>query len=549
MNTAEQNYRYWLDHVGDEATRAQLGNMTAEEIADAFYKDLEFGTGGMRGKMGIGTNCLNDYTVAGATQGLSDYMKAYGMTSALVTYDSRLHSRDFSRKAAAVLATNGITVYITDDCMPTPFLSYAIRKMGVHIGINITASHNPKEYNGYKVYDATGCQVLDEAAKEITSFIEKIDPFTVGCGDYDDLAVRGLIRSVEEQVIASYMDAVLGESLGSAEGLHVVYTPLNGAGYAVVPEVLRRIGVGQLQIVPEQSMPDGHFTTCPFPNPEKVPALQLAVALAGRQNADIVVANDPDCDRLGVAVRTPDGYSVLTGNEVAVLLADYILSTLSARHALPGDPTLITTIVSTPMVKVLAADYHAKVIEVLTGFKYIGNVLNALQKRGEESKFVFGFEESCGYLKGTYARDKDGVIAAMLVCEMAAHDKRQGITLYERLQRLYEQYGYYEQRLISYRFDGADGAERKAQLLHEMRTTPFSTLAGSRVVSVSDLLQATELPPADVLIFTSEDGSKLVVRPSGTEPLIKCYLMVHGTPADNARCLDAIQAQLDKTLQ
>lgn len=546
----KQTYQLWLDNVTEQDLHDELVAMDEQQITNAFYKDLEFGTGGMRGTMGAGTNCLNAYTIARATQGLADYMKAHGLTSAAITYDSRINSREFCKKAAAVLATNGILVHLTDDCMPTPFLSFAIRTLHTDMGINVTASHNPKEYNGYKVYDNTGCQVLDEVAGEITSYIEAVDTFAVDCDDYADLVADGLICPVETKLIDQYMDAVTAQSLGSADGINVVYTPLNGAGYAVVPTVLRKVGVTDLHIVPEQSHPDGNFTTCPYPNPEKIAALQLALKLAEETNADVVVANDPDCDRLGVAVRKDDGkFDAITGNEVAILFADYILSALAQRNQLPQVPVIVTTIVSTPMVKAIAADYHAHVKEVLTGFKYIGDVINKLQKQGLESNFVFGFEESCGYLKGTYARDKDGVVASMLVCEMTAHYKKLGVTLYQRLQQLYAQYGNYEQRLLSYRFDGADGATRKQQLLDELRVNPFTALADSAVTSVKDLLQPSDLPKADVLIFHAEDGTKLVVRPSGTEPLIKCYLMVHGSTEENEQRLDKIQAQLDEFLK
>ena len=549
MSIAQQNYQLWLTHVTDKALSEQLHTMTDQQIEDAFYKDLEFGTGGMRGKMSAGTNCLNIYTIRKATQGFADYLKAHKLGSVAITYDSRLNSREFSKCAAAVLATNGIVVYITKDCMPTPFLSYLIRTLKTDAGINVTASHNPKEYNGYKVYDKTGCQVLDEVANEITSYIERVDPFEVDCDNYDDLVADGFICDVEQSSIDGYVNTVLAESLNNADGINVVYTPLNGAGYATVPEVLRKIGVTELNIVAEQSMPDGNFTTCPYPNPEKIAALQLAIQLANDKNADIVVANDPDCDRLGIAVQKPDGFGALTGNEVAILLADYILSSRKANGTLPDKPVIVTTIVSTPMVKAIAADYNAKIIEVLTGFKYIGNVINVLQTVGHESNFVFGFEESCGYLKGTYARDKDGVVASMLVCEMTAYYKKQGITLYQRLQQLYDKYGHYEQRLVSYRFEGADGAQRKAQLLQQIRETPFAQLADSPVTAVKDLLKPTDLPKADVLIFTSANDTKLVVRPSGTEPLIKCYLMSHGTPDENTTRLDAMQAQLDAVLK
>ena len=547
--SVKTKYNYWLNKVSDKALSDEMHAMTEEQIVNAFYKDLEFGTGGMRGTMGAGTNCLNIYTIARATQGLANYMKAHNLHSAAITYDTRINSRLFSRHAAAVLATNGITVHITDDCMPTPFLSYAIRTLHADAGINVTASHNPKEYNGYKVYDNTGCQVLDEVANEITAQIEAIDPFDVAPRGYDELVAEGLICPVTDELIASYQDTVIGESLGEADGITVVYTPLNGAGYATVPTVLKRVGVSDLHIVKEQALPNGNFTTCPYPNPEKIAALQLALQLAEQTHADVVVANDPDCDRLGVAVAKENGYDAITGNEVAILFADYILSTLRAQNRLTINPKIVTTIVSTPMVKAIAADYNAKVYEVLTGFKYIGDIINKLYKKGEESDFVFGFEESCGYLKGTYARDKDGVVASMLVCEMTAHYKKQGLSLYQRLQQLYAQYGNYEQRLLSYRFDGADGAVRKEQLLADIRKTPLAKLADSNVTSVVDLLHPSDLPKADVIIFHSDDGSKLVIRPSGTEPLIKCYLMVHGTTADNKARLDKMQAQLDELLK
>lgn len=547
--TIKQKYQLWVDNVTDATVAQQLAEMDEQQIVNAFYKDLEFGTGGMRGTMGAGSNCLNTYTVAHATQGLANYMLSHGMKTAAITYDSRLNSREFSKTAAAVLATNGIVVYITDDCMPTPFLSFAIRALNADMGINVTASHNPKEYNGYKVYDNTGCQVLDEVANEITSFIAGVNTFDVDADSYDDLVADGFIIAMDDKLTNDYVAAVTSQSLALADGVNVVYTPLNGAGYAVVPALLQQRGVSQLHVVKEQSFPDGNFPTCTYPNPEKVEALTLALQKAQEVNADVVVANDPDCDRLGVAVLQPDGYKALTGNEVAILFVDYILSTLKQQNKLPRIPIIVTTIVSTPMVKAIAADYGAKVKEVLTGFKYIGDVINKLDTQGLADNFVFGFEESCGYLKGDYARDKDGVVASMLVCEMTAHYKKQGITLYQRLQQLYAQYGNYEQRLVSYKFAGADGAVHKQQLLDQLRATPFDTIADIPVANVKDLLVPTDLPKADVLIFNLQDDSKLVVRPSGTEPLIKCYLMVHGDVDSNKQRLDAMQAQLDAFLQ
>lgn len=547
-NKVQQKYRFWLDNVTDKQLSEQLREMTDEQITNAFYKDLEFGTGGMRGEMGAGTNCLNIYTIVKATAGLANYMKSHNMTKAAITYDSRLNSRLFSQTAAGTLASNGITVYITEDCMPTPFLSFLIRSLGCDMGVNVTASHNPKQYNGYKVYDKTGCQVLDEAANEITDFIEQIDPFEQKMQSQKELADNGLIQNVNDKLICDYVNTVLTESLGNANDIKVAYTPLNGAGYKIVPQTLKKIGA-ELLVVEEQSMPNGNFTTCPYPNPEKIEALKLVIALANEQNADIVVANDPDCDRLGVAVRKQDGFEPLSGNEVGILLCDYILSRRKETKTLPENPVIVTTIVSTPMVKAIAADYNATVCEVLTGFKYIGNVINNLQKKGKENDFVFGFEESCGYLKGVYARDKDGVVASMLVCEMASYYKQKGLTLSDRLEQLYAKYGRYDQRLVSYRFAGADGATRKQQLLAQLRQNPFDTLADSPVTSVRDLLQPSDLPKADVLILHSADGGKLVVRPSGTEPLIKCYLFENGQKEQNNCRLDKMQKQLDDFLK
>ncbi len=548
MNTIQQKYQLWMQRVTDPQLQRELAEMTNEQITNAFYKDLEFGTGGLRGEMGAGTGCLNIYTIIKATCGLASYMQSHNMTSAAITYDSRINSRLFSQTTARVLASNGITVHITEGCMPTPFLSFAIRQLGCDMGVNVTASHNPKQYNGYKVYDSTGCQILDEVANDVIARIATNDPFDQQIDTFEALAAKGLIRTIDKQLYAEYESTVLAEGLGDASGLLVAYTPLNGAGYEVVPSVLQKIGA-QLCTVEAQSLPDGNFTTCPYPNPEKTEALKLVIELAERSNADIVVANDPDCDRLGVAVRKEHGFSALSGNEVGILLCDYILNLRKTANTLPQNSQIVTTIVSTPMVKAIAAEHGATVNEVLTGFKYIGNVINKLQAQGNENDFVFGFEESCGYLKGTYARDKDGVVASMLVCEMASHYKKQGITLYERLKQLYAKYGRYDQRLISYRFDGADGAARKQQLLNELRKHPFATLADSPVVKVIDLLEPSDLPKADVLVLHSADGGKLVVRPSGTEPLIKCYLFANGEKQQNCLRLDKIQQQLDEFLK
>ena len=550
QNNIEKTYKLWLEKIPQsDPLHDELTNMSSEQINNAFYKDLEFGTGGLRGIMGAGSNCLNKYTIIKATAGLACYMKKHGLSSAAITYDSRINSKEFSFITAETLASYGITAYITDTCMPTPFLSFAIRKLNCDVGVNVTASHNPKQYNGYKVYDKTGCQVLDKIANAITDEIEKIDPFDQNVKAFDELIEEDKIKYISDTTKQDYYLTVESESLDKiCPELNIVYTPLNGAGHIATPTVLKKMGAKNLTIVPEQSYPDGNFTTCPYPNPEKIEALSLAIKLANETGADIVVANDPDCDRLGVAVQKESGFAPLTGNEVGILLVDYILSRRKENGTLPETPQVVTTIVSTPMINALAKDYNATVVDVLTGFKYIGDVINRLEKHSEQSNFVFGFEESCGYLKGTYARDKDGVVAAMLVCEMASYYKKQGLSLYQRLLQLFDKYGRYDQCLLSYRFEGADGAVLKQELLSNLRKHPFENLAESPTTSTTDLLEPSTLPKADVLIWKADDGTKLVIRPSGTEPLIKCYLFTNGDSHTNLKKLDKLQAQLDMVL-
>lgn len=544
---ALKKYRYWLDNVTDENVLTQLKGMSESEIEDCFYKDLEFGTGGMRGITFAGSNCLNVYTVAHATFGLADYLEKHGMKSVAITYDSRLQSREFSEIAAAALAQRGIRVYLTEKCMPTPFLSFAIRRLRCDAGVNVTASHNPKQYNGYKVYDGTGCQVLNQVAEEITEAITAKGVFDSPLPSFAEAVKSGLVQNTPSSLVSDYENAIIAERLTSGPlDVDVAYTPLNGAGHEITPSVLKKAQVKNLYVVPEQSYPDGNFETCPYPNPEKTEALQKVIALAQEKNADLVIANDPDSDRLGVAVKNEKGnFTVLTGNEVGILLTDFILASLAEQNKLPPRAIIVKSIVTSPMVDAVAAKYGATVTDVLTGFKYIGNEMNNLEKSGKLDSFAFGFEESCGYLKGSYARDKDGVVAAMLVCEMAAFNKKQGKTLTDKLEELYAQVGCYEQKSVSYRFDGAEGAERKNQLLRALRTNPITLIAGSAVVETEDLLASKKYPPADVLIIKLADGSKVIVRPSGTEPLIKCYLFVKGTAKENAAKLQKIVEQLD----
>ena len=546
MNFKEK-YDLWLKSVKDPHVLAELKMMNAAQIEEAFTSDLSFGTAGLRGVMGAGTNRMNVYTVYRATAGVAQYMIDNGMKKCAITYDSRINSREFSEIAAATLARKGIEVVITKECMPTPYLSYMVRELGCDMGINVTASHNPSEYNGYKVYDNNGCQLLDEAAGVVTNYIDKVDMFAEPLPNFADYENR-LVTYCDAALEEKYVKTVMAEGFNKAKGLNVVYTPLNGAGYRIVPQMLSEIGVTELHVVAEQSMPDGNFATCPYPNPEKAEALKLALELAAKENADIVIANDPDCDRLGVAVKCGDAYKQLSGNEVGVLLTDYILAQLSAQNKLPTHPIVVKTIVTTNMTTAIADSYGVKVVEVLTGFKYIGDVIGQLEKQGKQHSYVFGFEESCGYLKGSYVRDKDGVVASMLIAQCAAYCKQKGITLVERLEQLYKQYGYYQEKTLSYKFAGVQGEKTKNKLLADLRKSKPKKLGDSAVVDTCDFLTQTtyDLPRANVLRYVGADGSQLIVRPSGTEPLIKCYISVHGDKKNNDVKYKASKAQTDK---
>ncbi len=544
MNDYNQKYKLWQQKVTDEDVKQSLSAMTQEDIKNAFSSELSFGTGGLRGIMSAGTDRMNVYTVHRTTVGLAKYMQKHRFNSCAVTFDSRLNSERFSQITAATLAQYGITVYLTKECMPTPFLSFMVRYLHCDLGVNITASHNPSCYNGYKVYDSNGCQLTDNAANEVTSYIDKVDMFETPLPSFN--GSDGKINYIDGSVEQAYKQSVLQQNLGNADGLKIVYTPLNGAGHRIVPDVLKTLGVAELNIVPEQSYPDGNFETCPYPNPEKAEALTLAIKLAVEKRADIVIATDPDSDRLGVAVNNGGNVVQLTGNEVGVLLTDYVLNKRKQQGTLPECPVVVKTIVTTKMVDSVAKEYGAEVIDVLTGFKYIGDVIDKLEQKGEQERFVFGFEESCGYLKGTYVRDKDGVVAAALVAECAAYYKRQGKTLTDRINELYAKYGNYLLETTSYRFDGADGAEVKRKLLDNLRSNPLSSVAGVKVMSYCDYLTQTvyDLPKANVMRFSCADGSQLIVRPSGTEPLIKCYVTVVGDKQNNIKRIAEIKAQL-----
>lgn len=547
--TAKEKYVLWLEKVQDKKVKADLLSMANNEklIENNFYKDLEFGTGGLRGELGAGSNCLNIYTIRKVTQGIADSMRHYGMTTACVSCDSRNNSELFKNTVAEVFAANGIKTFITRELMPTPFLSYITRYYKADIGVMITASHNPARYNGYKVYGSDGCQLTDNAANELIGYINAVDAFGVNTEEKEYYIENKLIEYVSEEVIESYLKEVYANHIGTAEGLSVTYSALNGTGYKLVPEMLKRMKVEKLSLVKEQCYPDGDFPTCTYPNPEKAEALALGIKVARKNQSDILIATDPDADRVGTAVRHNGEYILLTGNEVGVLLTDYLLSQMRKNGTLPKRPVIVKTIVTTDLVRKVAAEYDAEIFDVLTGFKYIGDVIAKLEKKGEEKRYVLGFEESYGYLSGTYVRDKDAVNAAMLVSEMTAFYKKQNKTLVDRLNEIYKKFGYYEHKLMSYDFPGADGQEKLAGLLENIRNNLPKEIAGVRVTKFVDYRNQTEfdLPKSNVLSFAMEDGSKLIIRPSGTEPLVKMYLTATKSKEDNIKTFNKMKDLLE----
>lgn len=536
-------YEIWKEQVTDEELKKELSLIADDkiEIENRFYKDLEFGTGGMRGIIGAGTNCLNIYTIRKTTKGLSDYAKSINGKSIAISYDSRINSQLFAKNAAMVLAEDGFNVFLTADIMPTPFISFAVRFFKCDMGIMITASHNPSKYNGYKVSGSDGCQLTDDTANILTKFIEKIDPFKVNVKNFEDYKN---IKIISEDVINLYLDNVYQQNINKVSNLKIVYTPLNGAGYKLVPAILKRINVKDIVLVKEQSYPDGNFPTCPYPNPEKEEALKLGLEYAKKNNADILIATDPDADRVGTAVLHQGGYKLISGNEMGVLLCQYILSQKQERGLLPKNPIVVKTIVTTTLTNKIAHSYGAEIIDVLTGFKYIGEQITNLENNGEKDRFVFGYEESYGYLAGTYVRDKDAVVTSMLVAEMASYYKNKGLTLIDVLENLYKQYGRYRHKIKSSEFPGASGSAKMKALLISLREKNFKDINGIKVLETIDYLtqKKQKLPPSNVLIYNLENGSQFIVRPSGTEPLIKFYL----TAVENA---DEVFAKMEKFIK
>lgn len=498
-----------------------------DKINDAFFKEMEFGTGGLRGKIGAGTNRMNVYTVARATLGLANFILKQNSVEKKVAigYDTRIKSKLFAETAAKVLSSKNITVFLFNRPLPTPTLSFAVRELGCNAGIMITASHNPAIYNGYKVYGADGCQITTNAADEIYSEISKLDYF-------NSLPERAgeKVYTVPEEVYEKFISSVNSLSLSQKvdKSISVVYTPLNGTGMEPVTDILKQNGYKNVTVVAEQMSHNGNFPTCPFPNPELPEAMELGLRYASETNADILLATDPDCDRVGVAVKTENGYKLLTGNEVGILLFDYICHTKTLSGTMPENAVCVKTIVTTSLAEKIAKNYSVEMVNVLTGFKFIGEKIGELELKGEKERYIFGFEESCGYLSGSHVRDKDGVNAALLICEMSAYYKNQGVSLAKKLAELYKKYGYSLNKLLSYTFEGEVGMEKMQKFMASMRKIG-NNFGEFKVVEVTDYsVGVNGLPKSDVLQFVLSGDCSVIIRPSGTEPKLKFYIFANG---------------------
>lgn len=538
-------YSLWCENANaDPDLQTELASIKNDDeaISDRFYRDLEFGTGGLRGVIGAGTNRMNVYTVKRATQGFADYLnQEYTNPAVAVSYDSRIKSDVFSKAAAEVLAANGIKVYIYPELMPTPCLSFAVRQLKCQGGIMVTASHNPAKYNGYKVYGDDGCQITLRGAEIILEKINSLDIFKdVKFANFDEELQKGNISYIGNDVVEAFYEKVLAEGINTdlcaSSGLKVVYTPLNGTGNKPVREILKRIGITDVTVVKEQENPDGNFTTCPYPNPEIREALEVGLKYCNEVKPDLLLATDPDCDRVGIAVPDGDGYALFSGNEVGAMLLEYIADQRIKKGTMPKNPIAVKTIVTTDIVNSIEKEYGVEIIDVLTGFKFIGEQIGLLEEKGEENRYIFGFEESYGYLSGSYVRDKDAVNASMLICEMAAYYRTQGISLIQARKNMYAKYGMFYQTLYSFTFEGESGMKKMDSIMTSLRENPPAEIAGIKVVRFDDYKASTSkntatdeiteitLPKSNVLAFFLEGGSKVIVRPSGTEPKIKTYL-------------------------
>jgi len=540
-------YSRWCKaELVDFDLKRELTEIAGDEdaIRERFAASLSFGTAGLRGTLGVGTNRMNIWVVRQATQGIADWVKTKGGSQTVaISYDSRLKGWNFARDAASVLAANGIQVRLYDELMPVPALSFATRYYDCNAGIMITASHNPAKYNGYKAYGADGCQVTDEDAAVVYAAIQKTD--VLGGAKFMSFAEgveKGLIRFVGDDCKEAFYAAVesrqVRPGICKTAGLKLVYSPLNGTGLVPVTRVLKDIGVEDVTIVKEQEYPNGYFTTCPYPNPEIFEALEKGLALAKETGADLMLATDPDADRVGIAMRTPDGeYELVSGNEMGVLLLDYIAAGRKEAGTMPERPVAVKSVVSTQLADRIAEHYGVELRSVLTGFKWIGDQIHRLESKNEAERFIFGFEESYGYLAGTYVRDKDAVVASMLICEMAAYYRSIGSSIKARLEEIYETYGHYLNAVDSFEFPGLSGMEKMSGIMEALRKNPPKELAGYAVTKVTDFEQAetTGLPRANILLFALENGETVIVRPSGTEPKIKTYFTTKGKGMDEAK--------------
>lgn len=556
----QDDYKRWMEaDLDDPALKAELESISGndEEIKDRFAVALKFGTAGLRGVLGAGSNRMNIYVVRQATQGLANWVKTQGGNQLVaISYDSRINSDVFARTAACVLAANGIKVRIYDALMPVPALSFATRYYEANAGIMVTASHNPAKYNGYKAYGPDGCQMTDEAADIVYAEIQNTDILTgAKLISFEEGLAKGLIEYVGDDCKDALYAAIEARSvrpgLCKTAGLKLVYSPLNGSGLVPVTHVLRDIGIDDITIVPEQQYPDGNFPTCPYPNPEIFEALRLGLELAEKSGADLMLATDPDADRVGIAIKCPDGtYQLVSGNEVGVLLLDYICAGRIEKGTMPANPVAVKSIVSTPLADAVAAHYGVELRSVLTGFKWIGDQIAQLEAAGEVDRFIFGFEESYGYLAGPYVRDKDAIIGSMLICEMAAYYRSIGSSIKQRLEEIYAQYGRYLNKVDSFEFPGLSGMDKMAGIMDSLRTNPPTEIGGYAVVKVTDYKKPEEtgLPAANVLIYALEGGATVVVRPSGTEPKIKTYFTTLGKDLAEAEAQKKVLADALKPL-
>ena len=549
-----RRYELWSNHkIEDEDLIKELDNIKNNhiEIEDRFYKNLEFGTGGLRGLIGVGSNRINIYTIRRVSQGISNYLKSeFKNPSIAIAYDSRIKSDIFAIEASKVFASNDIKVHLFKTLMPAPALSFAVRELKCSAGVVITASHNPAKYNGYKVYGYDGCQITLKTAEEMLDEIEKVNIFQgIKCENFNDLIKDNKIEYISQNVIDKFISEVLNQSIVNdipyKDTLKITYTPLNGAGLYSVTQVLTKSGFTDITIVPEQKDPDGNFPTCPYPNPEIKEALSLGIELSKKIKADILIATDPDCDRVGIAINHNNDYKLLSGNEVGILLFDYICKNRIKKKTIPNNPICIKTIASTDMAKQIAANYGVEVIDVLTGFKFIGEKIGELEKKGEQNRYIFGFEESYGYLSGSYVRDKDAVNASLLICEMTAYYKNQTKTLIDVLESLYKEYGYFITSLQNFTFEGIKGFENMQQIMDYFRENEINEINGLKVKEKDDYNLSIKLmedggqdkitlPKSNVIRYILDGDNSIIIRPSGTEPKLKIYYSTKGNSAEDA---------------